>query len=274
MKGEGSPGTVDTAVDPVAVWAFSARGSGLAAFVSLAVLAAAAAACGEAEDAASDAADADGSRQQLAGQSASGIADGTGASRGGSGAVSAGGGQTGPEGPSAGDGMSAPGNSSDEASASAGGAAPQGAEGGPGVSSLLIGDVPDVAMTDVSSSTAVSLRSLADGERPLLLWFWAPHCPVCKGEAPGIEQFARGNSDRLRVVGLGAFDDLDYARRFVDDTGVTFTMLWSDLRTAWQHYGVTAFSSFWLLDRQGRRIGEAPKPYDQALVEELLDGLT
>lgn len=252
----------------------SRRRRAIAVSVALAVLAAGAAACGDTEDAASDAADAGGSRQ-LAGQSAPGIADGADASPGGGEAVSAGEGEAGDgeAGSPAGGGRSAPGSPPDEGSASGGGAAPRGAEDEPDVPSLLIGDVPDVAMTDVSSDADVGLRSLLDGERPLLLWFWAPHCSVCKGEAPGLEQFARENADRLRVVGLGAFDDLEYARRFVDDTGITFTMLWSDSRTAWQHYGVTAFSSFWLLDRQGRRIGEAPKPYDQTIVEALLDDL-
>lgn len=36
-------------------------------------------------------------------------------------------------------------------------------------------DVADFDLVDVSSGATVSLRSLLDGETPVLLWFWAPH---------------------------------------------------------------------------------------------------
>ena len=75
-------------------------------------------------------------------------------------------------------------------------------------------------------------------------------------------------------MGVGAYDDLDYARRFVVDTGVTFTMLWSESVDAWRHYGVHSNSDFLLLDSVGGRIGDGPRPYDYAVVEELLDGLS
>ena len=74
-------------------------------------------------------------------------------------------------------------------------------------------------------------------------------------------------------MGVGAYDGLAYARRFVEDTGVTFTMLWSDSLDAWRHYGVRSNSDFWLLDSVGNRIGDSPRPYDEATVRELLDGL-
>lgn len=35
-------------------------------------------------------------------------------------------------------------------------------------------DVPDLAMTDLSSGSTVSLRSVVTGSTPLLLWFWSP----------------------------------------------------------------------------------------------------
>lgn len=49
-------------------------------------------------------------------------------------------------------------------------------------------------------------------------------------------------------------------------------MLWSDTFEAWRHYSVLTSSDFWLLDRSGNRVGDAPAPYDPALVEQLLAG--
>ena len=139
---------------------------------------------------------------------------------------------------------------------------------------LLSDDVPSIEMVELSSGESVSLRSLVDGERPVLLWFWAPHCPICRGEAPDIEELAQENSHRLKVVGVGAFDDLDYAHRFVADTGTTFTMLWSESAEVWNHYGVRVNSHFWLLEANGNRIGTSSQAYNRASVEGLLEDIT
>ena len=36
-------------------------------------------------------------------------------------------------------------------------------------------DVPDLEMVDVATGGGVRLVSLVTGDKPLLLWFWAPH---------------------------------------------------------------------------------------------------
>ena len=36
-------------------------------------------------------------------------------------------------------------------------------------------DVPDLEMDDVATGSRVRLASLVTGDKPLLLWFWAPH---------------------------------------------------------------------------------------------------
>ncbi|CAB4741315.1 MAG: hypothetical protein F2934_06215 [Actinobacteria bacterium] len=37
------------------------------------------------------------------------------------------------------------------------------------------GDLPDVSVTNVGSGESVGLHSLLPGDRPLLVWFWAPY---------------------------------------------------------------------------------------------------
>ena len=77
----------------------------------------------------------------------------------------------------------------------------------------------------------------------------------------------------MSVIGVGAQDDLEYAKRFLDATGVSFTMLWSDSFDSWRHYGVQRNSDFWLIDPEGNRVGDSSRPYDQRAAEEMLDGL-
>ena len=76
------------------------------------------------------------------------------------------------------------------------------------------------------------------------------------------------------MIGVGAEGNIDFAQRFPDEYGVTFTMLWSDDFTAWRHYSVVSSSDVWLLDAAGNRIGDMPVPYDPVLVEQMLADLT
>ena len=87
---------------------------------------------------------------------------------------------------------------------------------------------------------------------------------MCRSEAPTVEQFARDNADRLTVVGIGGQDDLALARDFVESTGTTFTMLWSDSAEVWRYFAVTNNSDVWLVDKDGNRIDNGATPFDDS----------
>ena len=76
------------------------------------------------------------------------------------------------------------------------------------------------------------------------------------------------------VVGIGAQDDLAYAERFVDQTGTTFTMLWSDSSESWNHFGVTRNSTVMLLDRGGNVVEGSTGSFDPGSLLEQLATLT
>ena len=97
---------------------------------------------------------------------------------------------------------------------------------------------------------------------------------MCRSEAPLVEQFARDQSDRLRVVGIGAQDDLSLARDFVSTTGVTFTMLWSESSEAWRQFAIRSNSEFWLIDKDGNRIDNSATLYDESHIEHHLASLS
>ena len=44
-----------------------------------------------------------------------------------------------------------------------------------GTAVAVSADVPDLEMVEVASGSNVRLASLVTGDKPLLLWFWAPH---------------------------------------------------------------------------------------------------
>lgn len=118
------------------------------------------------------------------------------------------------------------------------------------------------ASTGASSSDTASLAftsdtldgSLFDGTqlagKPAVLWFWAPWCPTCRAQAPAVSSLAEKYDGQVNVLGVGGLADVgdirDYARQvdgpvhLVDPKGAV-----------WRHFGVTAQSSYVILDADG-----------------------
>ena len=78
----------------------------------------------------------------------------------------------------------------------------------------------------------------------------------------------------MKVVGIGSQDDLAFAERFLGQTGVTFTMLWSDSFESWSHFGVSRNSSVLLLDAGGNLLNDSSSSFDPASLSDRLAALT
>ena len=69
------------------------------------------------------------------------------------------------------------------------------------------------------------------------------------------------------------WSSLGSAKGFVTSKGLTFTNLWDASNAVWKHYGQPYTSQFWLLDKNGERIGGNPTGFSVSRVEKLLDDL-
>jgi len=110
------------------------------------------------------------------------------------------------------------------------------------------------------SFTAETLNGTSfNGERlagrPAVLWFWAPWCPTCRAQAPGVTALTERFDGQVSFVGVGGLaDDADirsYAQQ-VDGP----THLIDPEGTVWQHFGVTAQSTYLVLDAKGVIVAE------------------
>src|SRR5215204_5265023 len=88
--------------------------------------------------------------------------------------------------------------------------------------------VPDVRIARMDGQGEFALETLSDAERPTLLWFWAPWCPVCNTEAPTIEQMAADTRDDLAVIAIGGRDEAANGPAFVEQHGLRTPMLLFD----------------------------------------------
>jgi thiol-disulfide isomerase/thioredoxin len=87
---------------------------------------------------------------------------------------------------------------------------------------------------------------------PVVLWFWAPWCTICRVEGPDVAAVAaelQGDVTFLGVPGRGAADDM---RSFVDDTGTSGLQHLVDVDgSLWQRFRVVNQPSFAFVDPDG-----------------------
>jgi thiol-disulfide isomerase/thioredoxin len=128
--------------------------------------------------------------------------------------------------------------------------------------------VPALTVTRIDDRSEYALAALNDSDKPTLLWFWAPWCPVCGGEAPKIQQLAE-RGDTLNVIAIGGRDDLANAPAFVARHGLTApTLLFDESMRVWEHYRIPGQPGAVLLDTDGRERGRWIGSFDPNLAVE------
>jgi thiol-disulfide isomerase/thioredoxin len=73
--------------------------------------------------------------------------------------------------------------------------------------------------------------------KPAVLWFWAPWCPFCNAEAPGVSQVAASNP-KVTFVGIAGRSDVGQMQNFVSKYGLNFTNLNDADGSLWVRYNV------------------------------------
>ena len=160
---------------------------------------------------------------------------------------------------------SGPGDAGTSSSAATGSSGGAGQVEGPGAVPETV--LPAVDVLDVATGDTVPLRSIQTVDRPLLVWAWAPHCPACAGEAPGVQDFVEEHVSDVTVVGLGTQDDFEMAQWFVETYGVSSPqMLWDQGFDSWQSLGITAQPTWILLSADGQEIGRWLGQFPEAAV--------
>ena len=70
-----------------------------------------------------------------------------------------------------------------------------------------------------------------------MLWFWAPFCPFCNAEAPGVSKVAAANPG-VTFVGVAGHSDVGAEQNFVAKYGLNFTNLNDADGSIWARYNV------------------------------------
>jgi peroxiredoxin/glutaredoxin len=96
------------------------------------------------------------------------------------------------------------------------------------------------------------LSSASFKGKATVLWFWAPWCTVCAGEAPGVAAVARANAGNVTFVGVAGRGKVPAMQTFVSKHGLGFENAVDDDGAIWADFGVAAQPAFAFIDRNGR----------------------
>ncbi len=85
--------------------------------------------------------------------------------------------------------------------------------------------------------------------KPAVVWFWAPWCHICMGEAPRVRVAAE--SSGVAFLGVAALDGADAMRGFVDKYDLEFPNLADTNAAVWARFGVTSQPSYAFISADG-----------------------
>lgn len=107
--------------------------------------------------------------------------------------------------------------------------------------------------------------------KPTVLWFWAPWCPSCRAQIDGVGELADTYGADVNVVGVGSLDEPAAIEGFAADVSPAVTMLADPDGVVWREFGVTAQSTYVVLDADGNEQASGYLPGDELadLVEDL-----
>jgi thiol-disulfide isomerase/thioredoxin len=113
--------------------------------------------------------------------------------------------------------------------------------------------------------------------RPVVLWFWAPWCTICRAEGPTVAKIAAEFSGRVQFVGVAGLGTVSAMRDFVKVTETADITHLADVKGAvWREYGVAVQPAFAFITSNGRadvRIGSLDEKTLRARVAEVAAGV-
>jgi len=113
---------------------------------------------------------------------------------------------------------------------------------------------PEFALNDVSGKV-ITLKSLRG--KVVFLNFWATWCRPCRREMPAMEKLHREFRDRgLEIVAVNFREGRDDIRKFLQELGLTFTILLDKNGKISEQYGVWHLPVSYIINRKGEFVGK------------------
>jgi thiol-disulfide isomerase/thioredoxin len=127
-------------------------------------------------------------------------------------------------------------------------AAPAAAAGAPSTAA----SVPQALTFSGTTLDGAGFDAAVLAGKPAILWFWAPWCATCAGEAQSVADLHDEYGDRLGILGIGGLGTLDAMKEFVTEMQVGAVPHISDpAGKIWQRFGIAQQSWYVFVDAKG-----------------------
>jgi thiol-disulfide isomerase/thioredoxin len=137
---------------------------------------------------------------------------------------------------------------------------------------------PEISSGLWINSEPVTLKSLHG--RVVLIEFWTFACYNCRNTLPSLKKWDTQYRDKgLTIIGVHTPEldfekDIDQLRREVAGLGIKYAVVTDQDYSTWKAYGVEAWPTLFLLDKQGRvrwtHVGEGYYDQTEEVIKKLL----
>lgn len=112
---------------------------------------------------------------------------------------------------------------------------------------------PEVLAFTADTVDGVAFDAATLAGKPVVFWFWAPWCTICRAESGDVAKVAAEFADRVEFVGIAGLGPVEDMRAFVAETSTGgFTHLADADGSLWSRFGVIAQPSFVFVTADGQ----------------------
>lgn len=126
-----------------------------------------------------------------------------------------------------------------------------------------------IALTPLTDEAPLRLGGPSD--LPMVLNVWATWCVPCRKEMPAFDRVATKYNGRVRFVGVNLGDEPAAARKFVDETGVSFDQYIDPDSTAQTAFSLTTMPATAFLRADGTIATTRNGALDESDLEALIE---
>jgi peroxiredoxin len=110
---------------------------------------------------------------------------------------------------------------------------------------------PDFSLPLLDGGESVSLQDYRG--QVVYLTFWASWCLPCRQEMPYLAQLLeRHQGEGFEVLAINVDQEVELARAFVEEYGITFPVLYDPERSVAPTYRVPGYPTHFVIDRGGK----------------------